>query len=63
MKIKPKKILPQSAKDEILLFLANCGGEFEEIIMKIIILLYIILAFEATQTLLSILKLLRQLLN
>ncbi len=59
MKVKPKRILPQFAKDEILLFLANCSGEFEEILMKIIIMLYIILAFEAIQILLLILGLLR----
>ena len=59
MKVKPKKILPQSAKEEILLFLANCSGEFEEIITKSITLLYIILVFEAIQILLLILGLLR----
>lgn len=25
MKVKPKKIMPQSVRDEILCFLANCG--------------------------------------
>ncbi len=55
MKVKPKRILPQFAKDKILLFLANCG----EKVNGFKTLLYIILAFEAIQILLLILGLLR----
>ena len=47
MKVKPKKILPQSARDKILLLLANCS----EKVNSFKALLYIILVFEVIQML------------
>ena len=46
MKVKPKKIMPQSVRDEILCFLANCGTKTK--------LILAILLFNALTELLQI---------
>lgn len=52
MKVNPKKLMPQSARDDILCFLASCGIKVNYI--KIITIF--ILISEVIQTILLLLK-------